>query len=363
MSDLRRLAIPGLAALVATVSPARAEPTVALVPLPFAVDEFRGPDTVVAAVAPSTDALRGAKAAGRGPLVVVWGPQGGAALALEGGGVRAFALGASVDLETVETGRGAIPAARLARSGPLTASLVEPTRAVPHASLGSPVHAAAISVAERRPVAAGPDPRPVPVETARVEAGPEAAFEAREVKIVAGRDGAPPRLLAIRSTADKGAALAILEKRDGAWRIAAETPPTGEPRTWLNLAAATATPDGLEIAIVLRPDRDGLLQLWSYKDGRLALVGERPGFSNHAAGRAAQDLAAIVETGSGERLLALPSLDRAALAFVRLRPDLAEVARVPLPAKAASGVGALGRGPDSHVLVGLEDGRLADVRL
>ena len=36
--------------------------------------------------------------------------------------------------------------------------------------------------------------------------------------------------------------------------------------------------------------------------------------------------------------------------------------RIALPAKAATGVAALGSGRTAHILVGLEDGRVVDIR-
>ena len=39
-----------------------------------------------------------------------------------------------------------------------------------------------------------------------------------------------------------------------------------------------------------------------------------------------------------------------------------EIARIPLPAKAKSGVVALGRGAETRFLVGLDDGLVAEVR-
>ena len=50
------------------------------------------------------------------------------------------------------------------------------------------------------------------------------------------------------------------------------------------------------------------------------------------------------------------------LAFVSLNGGIKELRRIPLPAKAATGVAALGSGKAAHILVGLEDGRVVDVR-
>jgi hypothetical protein len=58
----------------------------------------------------------------------------------------------------------------------------------------------------------------------------------------------------------------------------------------------------------------------------------------------------------------VPVQDRSALAVLSFRNGITETARIPLPAKATTGVAALGTGAGTHLLVGLEDGRVADIR-
>jgi hypothetical protein len=145
----------------------------------------------------------------------------------------------------------------------------------------------------------------------------------------------------------------------------AETPPIGQPQRWLNPAAVAAfAGDGVpEIALVKTPHLDGLLQVWRLEGDKLVLRHEAAGYSNHVFGSAAQELAAAIDIdGDGTPELAIPTLDRAALAFLSLKGGIKEVRRVTLPAKAAMGVAALGSGKAAHVLVGLEDGRVVDVR-
>jgi hypothetical protein len=356
-------------ALLASLAPAAAaaDPSVTILPLPFAVAEFRGPESRAATIAPSMDALRGSRPAAAGPLVVVWGGDDGAALTLSGDRVQVIPMrGSAGDLAAAERGRASIPESRVTVAGPLSASLTDPTPDQPHRALGSRTQARTITIGERRPVPPGPDPRPVPLETTRVEAGEGAVFEDREVRADGAPGGRSPVLVTIKSYKERGAALVIIDRRDGVWQVAAETAPTGEPETWLNPAALWRPQGGgaLQIALVARPHGDGLLQLWSYEGGRLTLLGEKAGYSNHAFGRAAQDLAARLEPGEdGRQVIAIPSLDRSSLALVSLAGgEIVERARVALPARAATGVARLGRGRDTHILVGLEDGRVVDVR-
>lgn len=354
------------AAAFVGADPAIAEPSVTILPLPFEVREFRGPMSRVAAVAPSLAGLRAEKNLADRPLVVVWGNGGGAALSLTGREISILPLGRSAgDLSATERGRDAIPASRVEAAGPITVSLTEPTREYAHAALGDGAHAKTLSIVERRPVQAGAGAQAVPTEISRVSAGPEAVFEDREPRLVQLTRGAAPEIVTVKSYAGRGSALAVLGKREGSWRVVAETPPIGEAQRWLNPAASadflgTGSP---QVTLVRTPHLEGVLQVWRFDGDRLTLAGEKAGYSNHAYGQSAQDLAATVDIeGDGRPELALPTLDRRSIAIVAWKGGMREVRRIPLPARAETGLAALGAGPDLHILVGLEDGRVADIR-
>lgn len=355
-----------LACLLTLTPPALADPSVSVLPLDFAVREFRGPQSRVGTVAGSTDSLRDRKELAGRPLVLVWGERGGAALSLAAGAVVVTPLkGSPADLLALERGRDAIPASRVAVAGALSVTLVEPTRDYPHEALGSPVHARSLAITERRAAPPGPDPKPVPTATTRVAAGDGGVFEDREPRLAHLDGDGVPEILAIRSLAKTGSQLVVIARRDTAWTIVAETPAIGEPNRWLNVAAVAdfAGTGRTQIALVRTPHAEGILQLWSFAGGKLALAAEKPGYANHAFGQTAQDLAAAIDlAGNGRFDLVLPSLDRGALALVSFRGGVAERWRVALPARAATGLAVLGAGRDTHILVGLEDGRVADVR-
>lgn len=349
------------------LNPARAEPSVTIVPLGFAVTHLRGPTSRVAATVASTDAFRGARPPLSGPLCVVWGEGGGAVLRVEKGEVQVTpARRGSRDFGALERGRGALADSRIQSTGPFTAQLEEPTRDYPHEALGTAFHAKVLSIVEKRPAAPSSEPRRVAADTTRIPAGPGAVFEDREPRLADLDGDGTPEILVVRAYLKSGAALAIVARSDGSWRIAAETPPDGEPFRWLNPVAPAPSPggarQGAEIVLVRRPHLDGLLQVWSYQAGKLTLSREKAGYSNHAYGSPAQDLAAIVSGEGGERRLIVPTLDRRALAILTLAGDLRELGRVPLPARAERGLAAFGSGRDLTVLVGLEDGRVAAVR-
>ena len=349
------------------VTPAVADPSVTVVDLPFRIREFRGPDSRAATLAATTDALRDERTLAGRPLVLVWGESGGAALALSGPDlVRTPLRRGPGDLTRSEGGPDAIPDGRSVASGALTVSLVDPTRANPNDALGAAVHAGALLIVERRPVEPGPDPKAVPNTRTRVPAGPGAVFEDREPRLADLDGDGLPEIVTVRSYPDRGSALAVVGRKGSGWAVLAETPPAGEPPRWLNPAgiADFAGAGRPQIAAVQAPHGNGLLQLWSYRDRALTKLAEKPGYANHVAGQAAQGLAAtVILAGKTRPALLLPVLDRTALALLEVENGaFVERWRLALPAKASFGIGALGTGRNIHVLVGLEDGRLADVR-
>src|SRR5215207_6142302 len=346
---------------------AQAEPSVAIVPLGFQAEAFRGPDAYLSKILPTSDLIGRDKPAGVDRFVTVWGPAGGAALFLQNGEIKTLAWPPSEAMPPLtEAPRGALPGSRMQTAGPLTVYLSEPRTDYRHGVLGNSVEAGRVTLSERQPLSGyQASARPVPVQTDQVEAGPDAVFEDREPRLAdLDRDGTP-EVLVVKSYRDKGSALAVIGRRAGEWAILAEMPPIGEPMRWLNPAGvADFDDDGkTDIALVRTPHRDGVLQLWTWDGGALRLKHEKAGYANHAFGSAALDLAAAVDlNGDGRPELVIPTLDRASLAILSFRGGIKELQRIPLPARALTGVAALGTGKAAHILVGLEDGRIADVR-
>ncbi len=356
-------------ALLAWIGPAAAEPAspdprVSVLDLPFRVTALRGPASEVAvAVATSgllplagTRAGQVAPETGeeeRAPLVVVWGEGGGAALGLAEGRIRTTLLGAEAveGLAAAETPRGALPGSRRALSGPLTAYLTGPTRAA-----GLPA-AAALTIRERQPMAVSADPKPVPVTTETVQAGPEAVFAAERPRSLR-LDGKPAFLAATLDGTGAGPAvggLALIGHPDGGtgWSVLARSAPA--PAGPVRIAALAAFSGTATQAATVRAD--GTLQLWSLARTGLAPLAEAPGY---AAGPAGTDLGAPVRPDKGGPVdLALPTAGGTALAVVSFKDGARERLRVPLPAPAATGIAVLGSGAGARLLVGLADGRVA----
>jgi hypothetical protein len=351
-----------LAAFALWAAPARAEPTVSILPLGFVVEEFRGPQSYFARTLPTSPMLR-EKLPSDQPLIAVWGAGGGAALHLDGGVLKEVRWPASEELP--EAPRNAVPGTRMQSAGPLTTFLAEP-RAGGHGVFGGIDAAGRLTISEKQPLAGvSTEVRAVPTKVSVVEAGADAVFEDVEPRLAdLDRDGTP-EILVVKSYRDKGSALAVVGRRDGAWGVLAETLPMGEPRHWLAPAAvADFEGDGKPgVALVRTPHVQGMLQLWRFEGGKLALRHEAAGYANHVLGSAALDNAAAVDVdGDGIPELVIPTQDRKALAVLSLKGGIRELARVPLPAPAGRGLAALGSGKGAHVVVALEDGRVAVVR-
>lgn len=367
-SGLTLLRLSPLCLLLAT-PPARAEPAVRLLDLPFKVRAMRGPRSEVAVSVATSGLLPIARAkpdrdvkpdaGGRSvgeeesaPIAVVWGEEGGAVLGLEGGSVTVRPIGreAVEGLTAAETPRGALPGSRRALAGPLSAYLTGRTRAPD----GGPA-AAVLTIRERQPMAVSADPKPVPVATVTVPAGGETVFAALRPRVLrlAGR----PAFLAATLAGPDAGGLALIARPGGdpksPWTVTARTAPQAGPPLKIAAIADFSGGGAPQAATV---NGRGLLQLWTLAPDTIAPAGEAAGF---LAGEGDVDLAALV---TGETIeIALPVAGGAALAFVAAKGTLRERLRVPLPAPASTGVVTLGEGAAARLLVGLSDGRVAVV--
>jgi hypothetical protein len=165
----------------------------------------------------------------------------------------------------------------------------------------------------------------------------DAVFEDREARIVdLDRDGRS-EIAVVVSRQGVGSLLALYGLRDGALTLIAETPPNGRPNRWLNPSGVgrfTGT-DEQQIAIVRRPHLDGTLELWAFDGRGLVRRAEVSGYSTHRNGSRHQRLFATIPRPGGKGdLLALPTLDRSAVAILDFTHDPPEIARHPLGGRA-----------------------------
>ena len=89
-------------------------------------------------------------------------------------------------------------------------------------------------------------------------------------------------IIVVETDVAKGAQLAIYDETG---KIA-ETPHIGHTHRWLApIGAADLDGDGnVEIAYIDRPHLARLLKIWRFKDGKLTLVAEKGGLTNHQIG-------------------------------------------------------------------------------
>ena len=170
-------------------------------------------------------------------------------------------------------------------------------------------------------------------------------------------------IVVVKSYLDRGSALAIIDAES--MTIVAETPPIGRAHAWLN-PAGIADYDGngtTDIALVRQPHVVGRLELWSWKDRKLTKVIEIADVSNHFIGSRALGLSWTADfDGDGHPDLAVPSLDRRTLRIIGFAPEVRDIARVRLPARIVTNIGAIELGGKLALIAGVEDGQLILIR-
>ena len=185
----------------------------------------------------------------------------------------------------------------------------------------------------------------------------DAVFEDIAPRIVE-LDGAE-RIILVKSYLARGSALAVIDPVTAT--IIAETPPIGRSHAWLN-PAGVADFDGdgaTDIAFVRQPHVVGSLELWSWRDGRLRKSAEIGDVSNHFIGSRALAMSVTADfDGDGRPDLAVPSLDRRALRLIGFTPKPHDIARIPLPARAATNIGAVTFRGRPAMIAGLDNGQL-----
>ncbi len=238
--------------------------------------------------------------------------------------------------------------------------LTRPTRRYDHAVLGDDIEAGGLAVSDaggRR------------VETILPE---REVFEDRMARLLDLDGDGRDEIIVVHTYRDRGAALAVygLFGRRETERLVrlAESAPIGQPKRWLNPAAAgDFDGDGrLEIAWVETPHINGVLKIARLEGTgerrRLALLAQARGFSNHERGsRILQQAVSFDWDGDGRADVILPDAVRKAILAVRLvNGQLETVARMPIDGVIDSPIVAadLDRDDRGEALLVTKDGRL-----
>ncbi|MGR3662065.1 MAG: hypothetical protein ACU0CA_12900 [Paracoccaceae bacterium] len=107
-------------------------------------------------------------------------------------------------------------------------------------------------------------------------------FEDIAPRIVKVIDEGGTEVMVVETDLNKGARLALYDESG----LITATPFIGRTHRWLApIGAADLDGDGsIEVAYVDRPHLARLIRVWRYKDGKLVLAGELPGYTNHRIG-------------------------------------------------------------------------------
>jgi len=219
---------------------------------------------------------------------------------------------------------GQIPLSKIAQgSGPIAkAYLSGPTTRYDHGVLGDRIEAASLTVVVRDG------------SVLTYELPPDRVFEDVEPRLVDLDGQGAPEIVVVETDLKRGASLAVYGLRQGVVRKIAATPFLGRAHRWLNpVGAGDFNGDSVtDLALVATPHIGGILELYSWTPPDLTRYASLRGVSTHSIGSTALGMGRVVR-GSAKDLLIVPSQQHTALLLLEwVDGEIAEKARLLLPA-------------------------------
>jgi len=228
----------------------------------------------------------------------------------------------------------------------------EPTSRYAHAVLGDGIEAGALKVITNRG------------ENYTFRLPRTEVFEDITPRLVDLDGNGTSEVVTILSKQGEGASVAVFGLSGKTFIKLAQSRFIGRGNRWLNIAGIDNFTGrrNKEIAVIETPHLAGLFKLYSFSAGSSQLItpGSVPGFSNHAIGSRELRLSATAFVDNNRQPdIILPSLDRASILIVSVKPDqLQLLARIDLPARVDRAIKVEGNGEDLKITVGLNDGKI-----
>jgi len=201
------------------------------------------------------------------------------------------------------------------RAGDSTAWLTHPTDKYRHGVFGRPLEAEGFAI-ERGG------------KRLEFRLPADQLFEDRRVRLADVDGDAQPEAILVKSSLDKGAAIAVYKLGRTKIELLGETEPIGAANRWLNpVGVVEMGQDGRKfIAAVITPHIAGSLRFYEWRGRGLVEVTRLDGVTNHINGSRNLDLAVIQDVDAdGADDIVLPSLDRKALVLVALKGGKAQI--------------------------------------
>lgn len=226
----------------------------------------------------------------------------------------------------------------------------EPTTRYGHAVLGDGIEAGALKV------------KNLHGETYTFRLPTSEVFEDITPRLADLDGNGTTEVITILASRSMGASIAVFGLNGNAFVKLAQTPFIGRSNRWLNIAGISNFGGGRlpEIAAVITPHLAGILQFYRMQNGKLVLVTQAAGYSNHFIGSNELRLSTVADVnGNTVPDLILPSLSRNELLMVGTEQGkFAKLGSVAMPARINRAIGSQVVEGRLEIVVGLDNGKI-----